>query len=202
MTTREGWSDTRDDSHPIRWESADGTDSAYLTRAEAIRRLSAYYIDAEPALDSGATVRTPFAFYTVTEPEPDDGPIVHRTAADMMADDAAWTALEARAADYPAEPCGYCGGPIVTHPDGTATHDCTGDTAEPEPENAIDYTAAVAYVMAYKTRKARADELETLRRHPADCPHCAAAQPGTPAPVRRGRARDANPAADLARSDQ
>ena len=69
--TRPGWSNTRDAEHPIRWDSADGNETAYLTRAEALRRLANAYRDPAAALDCGRPVRTPFAWYTVTEPEPE-----------------------------------------------------------------------------------------------------------------------------------
>lgn len=49
-----------------------------------------------------------------------------RAAADRI--HAAYHAV--RGADAPCErcePCGFCGRPIITHADGTVTHDCAGD---------------------------------------------------------------------------
>lgn len=65
---RDGWADAPDAAHPIRWQDAGGTDTAYLTEAEAQRRLAGYYTDGALALAdirAGATLRTPFAFYSL-----------------------------------------------------------------------------------------------------------------------------------------
>lgn len=69
---RPSWSPTRDDAHPIAWCAADGSEAWYIPRAEALARLARYYRDPAEALRPGATIRTPFAYYTdTTEPEPE-----------------------------------------------------------------------------------------------------------------------------------
>jgi hypothetical protein len=60
------WMTVPDALHPIKWESADGGETFYLSRDDALDRLAHYYIDPTLALDSGHTIRTPFAFYTDT----------------------------------------------------------------------------------------------------------------------------------------
>lgn len=64
---RDTWSAELDEAHPIRWESADGAETWYLDRHEALARIGAYYRDPVAALAAAGKVRTPFAFYTDTE---------------------------------------------------------------------------------------------------------------------------------------
>ena len=61
---RSAWMPVPDDTHPVRWESADGRERYWITRDEAIDRLAQWYRDPALALDCGHPVRTPFAWYT------------------------------------------------------------------------------------------------------------------------------------------
>lgn len=62
----ETWMAEPDAVHTVKWVSADGDETWYLSRDEALDRLARYYVDPALALDSGHTIRTPFAFYTDT----------------------------------------------------------------------------------------------------------------------------------------
>ena len=63
-----------DAEHSVRWQPADGDDPAFMPMFEAVRRLEGYgFTDVEQTLRSGATMRTPFAFYRLHESAPKEG---------------------------------------------------------------------------------------------------------------------------------
>ena len=65
---KEPFSDRPDAEHPVRWNSADGNETAWITRKGAVERLEGYGMDPAfvrehfSALGRGP-LRTPFAFY-------------------------------------------------------------------------------------------------------------------------------------------
>jgi hypothetical protein len=64
---RHGMVDAPDADHPIRWESADGRETAWLSVDDAAARLARWYsvpvAQIAEALREGTTLRTDFAFY-------------------------------------------------------------------------------------------------------------------------------------------